>query len=487
MRRLSAVCLLIIACTEATEPGRGSEPGRPSPAVTASASSVAGNASYQVRKESGASAYDPADNTTYVTYNGPGMDIYVRAYHNGTSTWGPLTLAKTWTHYAGGVQWAYHDYGAMVLGPDGKLHVVQADHASALYEIVAPRAHSLAGSWSEQRISTDHTAYPSVNLVGNSLYVIYVKDFSDSPDTYRTLRLIRKDWNGAAWSDWSAPRTIVDTRRMMGTTAGVGDRYDEVYQQSVSLFDQRLWITFHLAGGAASCPGSSTGHNCGAKDLYLVGLDVTNPTAPGDMYSVSGKRLGPIVACGSLGRCPEFLNIGTGARVAAFSADPLSSDWGASHPVEFSMAGWDSRTGTWLVAYNLASAGGERAVKLARFAGGTWSHMTVDHGRDFGLRDLAMTDGNGVELAYVTGTPATVKSRRVTYTGAWPAAVARLYPDLRVPLAGNPVPDRVSFLQIVTTQAETGRGLKMFGTTFNYAARQSDYSGAWNGFALYSQ
>jgi hypothetical protein len=126
-------------------------------------------------------------------------------------------------------------------------------------------------------------------------------------------------------------------------------------------------------------------------------------------------------------------------------------------------------------------------VKLARFAGGTWSHMTVDHGRDFGLRDLAMTGGNGVELAYVTGTPATVKSRRVTYTGTWPATVARLYPDLRVPLSGNPVPDRVSFLQIVTTQVETGRGLKMFGTTFNYAARQSDYSGAWNGFALYSQ
>ena len=98
-----------------------------------------------------------------------------------------------------------------------------------------------------------------------------------------------------------------------------------------------------------------------------------------------------------------------------------------------------------------------------------------------------MTGGNGVELAYVTESPVTVKSRKVVYTGAWPAAVGVLYPDLRVPMTGTPTPDRVSFLQIVSTQASVGRALKMFGTTYNYAVRQTDYAGSWNGFALYAR
>ena len=218
---LLAASLHLVACTDGAEPTppTAGETGPISPALTATTSTVAGNATYQVRKESGASAYDASNNTTYITYNGPDMDIYVRAYDNGTSTWGPLKLARAWTHYAGGVQWAYHNYSVMVLGPDGKLHIFQADHGRALYEVVAPAAHSVAGTWTERRISSDDNAYPSVNLVGNSIYLVYVRDYSSTPDTYRTLRFIRNDWNGSAWSGWSAPRTIVDTRRMMGTTA----------------------------------------------------------------------------------------------------------------------------------------------------------------------------------------------------------------------------------------------------------------------------
>jgi hypothetical protein len=317
------------------------------------------------------------------------MDIYVRAYDNATSTWGPLTLAKTWTHYAGGVQWSYHDYSTMVLGPDGKLHVFQADHCRAMYEIVAPAAHSISGSWKEELISSDRNAYPSVNVVGNSIYLVYVRDYSGSPDTYRTLRFIKKDWNGSAWSAWSAPRTIIDTRRMMGTTSGVGDRYDEVYQQSLS------------------------------------------------------------------------------------------------HPVSFSMAGWNSGTRTYLVAYNLGGAGDDNSVKLARFSGGSWNHMTVDRGMGFGLRDISVIQENAIELAYVTGAPVRVKLRKVTYTGAWPATVSALYPDLAIPMIGIPTPDKVSFLQIVATQASSGRAFKMFGTTFNNASRQTDYTGDWNGFGVY--
>ena len=483
VRVLLAASFLLGACAEPTGPGAGPI----APALRSTTAAVADNAVFQVRKESGGSAYDPTTNTTSVTYNGPDMDIYVRAYDNTASQWGAPKLARAWTHFAGGVRWAYHDYSTMVLGPDGKLHLFQADHGHDLYEITAPTAHAIGGTWSEHRISSDRTAYPSVNVVENSIYVVYVRDYSGTPDTYRTLRFIRKDWNGSGWSAWSPPRTIVDTRRMMGTTAGVGDRYDEVYQQSVTRLDGRLWITFNLAGGATSCAANAEGHNCGAKDLYLVGLDVANPAAPGDVYAVSGKSLGPSVSCSALGRCPEFLNIGTGARVAAFKADPQSADWSLSHPVEFSMAARDSRSGTYFVAYNLGRAGGDNAVRLARYAGGAWQHMTVARGSEFGLRDIAMTEGSGIELAYVTGPPIEVRSRKVTYTGAWPATVATLYPDLRVPLSGSPTPDRVSFLQIVTPQATTGRALKMFGTTYNFDTRQTDYSGAWNGFALFSQ
>jgi hypothetical protein len=113
--------------------------------------------------------------------------------------------------------------------------------------------------------------------------------------------------------------------------------------------------------------------------------------------------------------------------------------------------------------------------------------MTVDRGMGFALRDMSMTQANAIELAYVTGSPVKVKSRKVSFTGTWPAAVAVLYPDLAVPMIGTPKPDRVSFLQIVMTHASMGKALKMFGTTFNYAARQTDYTGDWNGFGLYSQ
>jgi hypothetical protein len=482
---LGTGCLQVSACTDAAEPDQPSaEVGAISATLTATTSTIGGNAVYQVRKESGASAYDSTNDATYITYNGPDMNIYVRAYDNTTSTWGPLTLAKTWTHYAGGVQWSYHDYSTMVLGPDGKLHAFQADHGRAMYEIVAPAAHSISGSWKEALISSDRNAYPSVNVVGNSIYLVYVRDYSGTPDTYRTLRFMKKAWNGSGWSAWSAPRTIIDTRQMMGTTSGVGDRYDEVYQQSVSLFDKKLWITFHLGGGTTSCPSSGTGHNCGAKDLYLVGLDVTSPTAPGSVYSVGGKSLGTAVTCHGLGECPEFLDIGTGARVARFAADPQSSDWSLSHPVSFSMAGWNSGTGTHFVAYNLGGAGDDNSVKLARFLGGSWNHMTVDRGMGFGLRDISVMQ-NAIELAYVTGTPVKVKSRKVTYTGAWPPTVAALYPDLVVPMIGIPTPDKVSFLQIVATQASSGKAFKMFGATFNNAARQTDYTGDWNGFGVY--
>lgn len=486
---LSAGCLQLVACLHGVEPNQPSgETETVSPRLTAATLNTIGrNAVYQVRKESGAGVYDASNNTTFITYNGPDMDIYVRAYNNTTSTWSPLTLAKTWTHYECGLQWAYHNYSTMVLGPDGKLHIFQADHGHALYEIVAPAAHSISGTWTETLVSRDRNAYPSVNVVGNSIYLVYVRDHSGSPDTYRTLRFIKKDWNGSRWSAWSVPRTIIDTRRMMGTTAGVGDRYDEVYQQSVSLFNNRLWITFHLAGGTTSCPSSSTGHNCGAKDLYLVGLDVASPSAPGSMYSVGGTSLGTSVTCSSLGNCPEFLKIGTGARVARFPANPQSPDWGLSHPVSFSMAGWNSGTRTYFVAYNLGGAGDRNSVKLARFSGGSWSHMTVDKGTGVSLRDIAMTHTNSMELAYLTGAAPRVRSRKVTYTGAWPATVTTLYPDFAVPMSGTPRPDRVSFLQILVTQASSGQAFKMFGTTFNHAARQRDYTGDWNGFGLYYQ
>src|SRR6266511_4612770 len=99
---LGAGCLHVSACMDAAEPNPvpAAENKASARGPKATTSTLGGNAVYQIRKESGASAYDSTNNTTYITYNGPDMDIYVRAYDNTTSTWRPLTLAKTWTHYA---------------------------------------------------------------------------------------------------------------------------------------------------------------------------------------------------------------------------------------------------------------------------------------------------------------------------------------------------------------------------------------------------
>ena len=69
---LGAAWLQLSACTDATEPNPASraELLAISPALTATTGTHAGNAVYQARKESGASAYDATNNTTYITYNG---------------------------------------------------------------------------------------------------------------------------------------------------------------------------------------------------------------------------------------------------------------------------------------------------------------------------------------------------------------------------------------------------------------------------------
>ena len=108
----------------------------------------------------------------------------------------------------GTVDWnIFHDYGTSVLLPDGRYGIFAADHAHNLRLIKAPAPHSVAGTWSNTKISSDYNMYPMPVVAGNTVYVFYSKYMTSATGTYRTYRYIKSTYNRAtfSWSGWSSP------------------------------------------------------------------------------------------------------------------------------------------------------------------------------------------------------------------------------------------------------------------------------------------
>jgi hypothetical protein len=402
-------------------------------AAAVSLSQIEGNGSYHARRSFGAGLYDSVSNKTFINYSGPQMDVYVKAYDHSTSSWEPAVKVADWNDSS---TYAYHDYGTMVLLPDGKLGILIFNHSSAAYLLKAPNAHSMDGVWTKTQINADKTAYPMPAVVGNTVYLLYSKNDNQSYP-YRTYRMTKSTDSGATWS---TPVSIIDS----GKTA---DKFNEVYSNGVYIHGDKIYMTWSMAGG----PG---GHNHSSRHLYVAYLN----TADGNMYSASGINLGVKVDNAELADC------------LVYDALPVtsSSDYGTRHPVQQAdVAVADD--GTVVVAFGEQENAGGQTVRFGKLVSGVWSYSTLQTGtRNY--RDLAKTGSDDFEVLYLSNDYTQLVSTATTNLGVtW----SEQY-NTAIPLA----PSNADF-PVYANFIENRQNIQAVIGAVNLAQRNTDYTGKW--------
>lgn len=445
---LAALSLTVGAVTGGGGPASAGTAAVVTPALTAPR--IASNSDFHARRTFGTGFFDSTVKKTVVTWNGPGMRFDVRAFNQATWTWEPsVTVAPAF----GVVDWnLFHDYGVMVLLPDGRYGIVAADHARTLRLITAPSRHSVAGAWSTTTISTDWTMYPMPVVVGNTVYVFYSKYMPSATGTYRTYRYIKRTYNPATstWSGWSSPATVIDT----GETP---DHFDEVYAFGVhhDASTGRIYLSWTMAGG----PG---GHNAQSRHLYAAYLNLSD----GAMYSVGGTSRGRSIDDAEL----------VGVKVVHAAPAPITeTDYSRTHPVQNSAIA-TTADGSVRVAFGDRNSD---TTKVARWVDGAWSAVTVDT-RAHNFMDLGRS-GRTLQVLYTrTGSPHTVLLAESTDDGAtWPTKRAAVVDFTRAP--GYTAPDTIAYVNFIEN---AGSGsIKAVGAAINWAQRKN-HNTHWPVFAI---
>ncbi|MBB3111524.1 hypothetical protein FHS18_003592 [Paenibacillus phyllosphaerae] len=407
-----------------------------------SISTIESNASYHARRSFGTGLYDSTANKTFVTYSGPQMDVYVKAYNHATASWEPAVKVYDWDDSS---TYAYHDYPTMVLLPDGKLGIFINNHATAAYLIKAPNTHSISGTWVRTQISSDLNAYPMPVISGSTIYYFYSKN-NDQSYPYRTYRYIKSTDSGATWS---SPLTVIDTQKTNG-------QFDEVYAYGVAEKNGKIYITWSMSGG-------SGGHDHSSRHLYLAYLNTTD----GAMYNVAGTTAGNVINTSDLASC------------LVTEAQPLttSSVYNDRHPISNS-APSVAGDGTVVVGFGQQNTDGSgtKTIKLASFLNGAWSFQTVDTAAS-GFMDLVKS-GSGAQqfdILYSASQATVLVSKQTTNLGSsW----TNLY-TFNVPFSSNA--DTMVYANFI----ENRQTVRVVGGTINTSERQTDYTGKWNLFAVH--
>lgn len=230
---------------------------------------VADNRSIGCQRPIGNGLFDEVANKTYILWNGPEMDIYVRAYDHQTNSWNNPIKIKDLNQYG---RWDYHNYPTMILAPNGKIQIYYATHTSKIHMIEAPYAHSLEGDWDYKVISSDRNCYPMPVVANDEIYVFYSKD-DDGSYPYRTFRYVKSLDNGVSWGE---PQTIIDSGKNHPL------KFDEVYAKQVRFQESgdRVLMSWSMNGGIS--------HNKQARDLHYAYLN----TQDSKMYGINGMDLG---------------------------------------------------------------------------------------------------------------------------------------------------------------------------------------------------
>ncbi|WP_310190178.1 BNR-4 repeat-containing protein [Bacillus sp. 3255] len=395
-----------------------------------SVSNIASNGSYHNVKTFGAGLYDSVANKTFITYSGPEMDVYVKAYNHLTNVWESAIKVYDWNDSS---TWAYHDYPTMVLLPDGKLALFIFDHTTAAYMIKAPNTHSLSGTWTRTVVSNDLNAYPMPVVSGNDIYLFYSRN-DDVSYPYRTYRYIKSSDNGTTWS---IPSLVIDS----GKTS---DKYNEVYAHGVYLKDGKIYISWQLSGGPE-------GHNKASKDLYLAYLDTETAT----MHNVAGSSVGNVVNAADMDSCKVV------------TATPISSN---KFPISVSQPSI-ADDGTVVIGFGRTYDNGTKKIELGKFVSGAWSFSTVTTGTT-NFKDMVKSGSDDFEVLYINGT--NIDNRKTTDMGSsW----STLY-TLGIPYISNA--DSVNYANFI----ENRNSIRVIAGTINVAERQTDYTGKWGIFAI---
>lgn len=398
----------------------------------ASTTTIANNGVYACRRTFGGGLYDSTANKTFVCWSGAGMDVYVNEYNHSTNAWGTPVKIADWDKPTAN---AYHDYPTMVLLPDGKLGIFLNSHAVGAYLLKAPNTHSIAGTWAKSQISTDKNCYPMPVVSGSDVYYFYSRN-DDLSFPYRTYKYIKSSDSG---SSWSSPLTVIDSQKL-------NNQFDEVYAYSVYPKEGKIYITWVLSGGPL-------GHNGQSKNLYIAYFN----TSDGKMYTVAGGSLGNMVDYNDLSKC------------VIEEASPTSS---TKFPITYSAASMCT-DGTVVVAYG-KSTDSSSAIKFARWDGASWTINTIASGTS-NFKDITKAGDNAFEVLYMSGNniiSTKTADKGSTWTNNYTVAA---------PYANGA--DNVTGISFVEGR-HSSKAVSVFGTTFNYANRDVDYSGKWPVFSI---
>lgn len=403
------------------------------PPMTADAATsttiVAENASYQSRRTGGAALYDNVSNTTYVAWNGPQMDIYIRGYSHASNSWSAPVKVADWDDSS---TYAYHDYTVLRLLPNGRLAIFVADHTTSATLFTAPTANSMSGTWSRKVISTDRVTYPEPVIVNGTVYLFYSRN-DDLSWPYRSYRMISSSDNGQTWS---AASTVIDTGRS-------ADRFSEVYVLSADSLNGRPCFTWTLAGG--------TGHNEQARDLYSACWN------PGDrtMRSLGNANLGATI--------DEAEH-----TITRIVAAPTSA--AAKRPIDQAALTRDPTTGRYLVGVSFTRDGVGRldAGTVAEDGSVTWTRVETGTTR---FSDIVW-NGQGAEILSLNGDATRIRTHQVKGGTV-------------VPLSDNAVPYGATGADAVWTAnfVDYRKTISYVGYSVDVSERTSNYSGAWRVFA----
>ncbi|WP_020667061.1 BNR-4 repeat-containing protein [Amycolatopsis nigrescens] len=136
---VDTVPLLALALLSPVVPAAASAETAAGFSVLTPATSVASRTD---RRPMAGGVYDPAADTTFISWSGQAADSYVQGYHHGRRTWSePRKVA--------GGESDPHNYPTLVLAADGHRLVFRGMHNSRTVVSRAPLAHSLDCTWTE--------------------------------------------------------------------------------------------------------------------------------------------------------------------------------------------------------------------------------------------------------------------------------------------------------------------------------------------------
>jgi hypothetical protein len=266
----------------ASQPGDGRGPPASSFALSRLADHAAARSD---RRPMAAGVYDPAVETTFVSWAGRDEDNFIQAYDHRTRRWSPPVKVGDGLGDA-------HNYPTLIQAADGHLLVFRGIHNQRLELSRSPRPHSLEGVWTRAIVAEGANAtYPMpVRTADGALFVffretVWFRDASVPRDT-RPILYARSMDDGRTWQ---ASRALTGRPFAIGSLHRA-DNMNEIYVGQMRLAParpgrpERILMVYTLAGGG---PGQHQ-HDRYHRNIYFAAFDPANL----HFYSAAGHDMG---------------------------------------------------------------------------------------------------------------------------------------------------------------------------------------------------